>query len=497
MVSPGLPVDRIISVSVTLAPSAAQAANFDTLLVVGSTDVINTEDRIISVADIGEVADAGFSESDPEYLAALLFFSQNPSPEQLYIGRWAQSATHGLLVCGILTAAQQALANWTAIDDGSFRIAIDGGGTTSLHDLDFSGETNLNGVAEVITADLVGATCTWDGEKFTFKSATTGAASSCSYLTAGVGGTALEALLKGTAVTGANPVQGIVAESAVAAVTIMDNMSTQWYGLTFASTHMVDPTDNAAITAVAAYIEADTKPHLFGITSQNTAALVSSDTTSIGHLLNALGYKRSFVQYSSSSAYAVASMFGRFCTVDFDGNSTVITLMFKQEPGVVGENLTSSQANALDLNHYNYFADFANGTTIIVNGICCGDAYIDEMQGADWYANDLQTRAYNVLYSTNKVPQTDEGNHQLATAFEASSDQAVRNGLLGPGVWTSGGFGQLKQNDFLDKGYYIYQPPITTQSPSDRAARKSVAFQIAAKLSGAIQDVDVAVTVNR
>ena len=67
-------------------------------------------------------------------------------------------------------------------------------------------------------------------------------------------------------------------------------------------------------------------------------------------------------QYSSTSPYAVASLFGRLLTVNFNGNRTTITLDFKQEPGIVAESLNTTQANALDAKRYNYFVNFDNST---------------------------------------------------------------------------------------------------------------------------------------
>jgi hypothetical protein len=94
------------------------------------------------------------------------------------------------------------------------------------------------------------------------------------------------------------------------------------------------------------------------------------------------------------------------------------------------------------------------------------------------------------------VAQTDAGMHLLATAAEAALIDGVDNGLLAPGVWNAGGFGQLSTGDFLPKGYYIFQPPIATQSQADRAARKSVPFQIAAKTAGGVHVVFNILNVN-
>ncbi len=88
----GLPVSRLINVTVTLSALAAQAQNLNSLLILGGTDVIDTAARLRSYGSLTAVG-ADFSLTDPEYLAATLWFSQSPQPTQLYIGRYAQTAT--------------------------------------------------------------------------------------------------------------------------------------------------------------------------------------------------------------------------------------------------------------------------------------------------------------------------------------------------------------------------------------------------------------------
>lgn len=504
--SKGLPVSRLISVDVVLTPLAAQFLNFNSLLIVGDSNVINTADRIRSYDSLAAVA-TDFGTTAPEYLAADLFFSQVPQPSQLYIGRWAQAATHGLLVCGALTAAQQVMSNWTAITTGAIKIAVDGGSLTNCTGLDFHLQSNLNGVASVIQTAvraLAGAfanvTVTWNStyNQFTFASGTTGASSAVAALTTPGSGVDITAQLMGTAATLEETVQGIAAESAVTAVTILDQAAQQWYGLMFAAgTNNADFMDSDAL-AVAAYIQGSSNPHVFGVTTSEAAAITTNDSTSIGYQLKQLAYSRTLYQYSTSSAYAMASFFGRAFTVNFAQNNSTITMMYKQEPGVVAESLTATGADALDSNYYTYYADFNNNTMIIVNAQMASGAFFDEIWGLDWLANQVQTDVYNLLYtSPTKIPQTDAGTHQIVNAIEAACQAGVNNGLLAPGTWNSAGFGQLAQGGYLAKGYYIYAPPVASQAQADREARKSVPIQVAAKLAGAVQTVDITINVNR
>src|SRR2546430_237308 len=105
----GLPISKLIAVAVSLATPAAQAINFNSLLIVGDSNVINTKDRLRLYTSLTSIA-TDFGASSPEFLAAKDYLSQAPQPTTVYIGRWAKTSTHGLILGGPLSAAQQAMA---------------------------------------------------------------------------------------------------------------------------------------------------------------------------------------------------------------------------------------------------------------------------------------------------------------------------------------------------------------------------------------------------
>lgn len=488
----GLNVGRLVRVAVNLAPLAAARRGFGTLLIAGDSNVINGVDRFRTYTDLESVA-GDFGTSAPEYLAAALYFGQSPRPNQLMIGRWLRTATAGLVQGGILTTAEQAMANWTAITAGSFKIDIDGV-TKTLSALDFSAETNLNGVAGVINAALTGGTIAWDGSRFTVTSSTTGLTSEVGYASATGSGADISAQLKLTSSTALVPVPGFAAETPVECVTELANMSGMWYGLSFAASTM--PTDDQ-IVDVAAFIEGASISRLFGVTETDTRVLDNAWTTDLASRLKALSYKRSCVQFSANP-YAVCSLFGRAFSVNFSANRSTITLMYKQEPGIVAENLTETQAQTLKAKRCNVFVQYQNDTAIVQYGVMSGQAYFDEMHGLDWFSDALQTAEYNLLYqSKTKIPQTDAGQNQLVNVAAGVCQEAINNGLIAPGQWNADGFGQLSRGDFLEEGFYIYTQPMAAQDQSIREQRIAPPIQIALKLAGAIHEIDCIVDVNR
>ncbi|MEN6629821.1 MAG: DUF3383 domain-containing protein [Sulfuricella sp.] len=495
MANLGLSVSDVVNVSIVMSPKAAQTRNFGSLLILGDSNVVDTLERLRLYTSLDGIA-SDFGTTAPEYLAAKLFFGQTPQPTTCYVGKWAKLATSGILRGAILTAPQQALANFTAITTGAMGISIDGS-VQNVTALNLSGVANLNAAASALQAKLTGATVTWDAYngRFIIKSNTTGTTSVVAFATAPGSGVDVSSLFGLKSADGGYVSAGVAAESLLAAVTAVANASNSWYGLQIAAS--AAPAD-ADVLAVAGAVEAMSVSRIYGQTVQNTAVLDAAQTTDIASQLKALGYKRTFLQYCGNNAHAVASIFGRAFTVDFQGSNTTITLKFKQEPGIAPEYLTEGQAAALQSKNCNVFVQYNNDTAILQDGEMVNGYFFDEVHGTDWLQNDVQTDIYNLLYtSTTKIPQTDAGVNRILARISARIEQAVVNGLVAPGVWNAGGFGALNQGDTLAKGYYVYAPPVASQSQADREARKAPTIQAAIKLAGAIHQSKIVINVNR
>lgn len=491
-----LPISNIVAVSVSLTPAGAQAQSLSNLLVLGTSTIIDNVEQSRQYSSLAAVA-ADFGSVVQEYLVAAKWFGQSPQPTKLIIGRWFNAASTGGLRGGTLSAAQQLLATWQAITNGGFKFAKDGAAAVNVTGLNFAAAANLNAVAALIQTGMgAGSTCVWNAtySRFELGSTTTGATSSQGFLIAPTAGTDISAMMGCTSgFSGAYLFVGQALETAVAAATRMDNTLGQlWYALNVPSAVDADH------LTLAAFIEATTNKHVYALTTQSAGVLVAATTSDICYQLRALGYKRTLMQYSSSDANAVVSALARILTTDFTAANTVITLKFKQEPGVVAENLNATQVAAASAKSANIFVLYNNNTAIIQEGVMADGTFADIVTGTDWLAVTIQTALYNLLYtSLTKIPQTDQGMQLLTSQCEAICSQGVINGLLAPGVWNATGFGSLKQGDFLNKGFYVYAPRVSTQLASDRAARLAVPIQIAAKLAGAIHSASVSVLVNQ
>lgn len=504
-----LPISRLINVDVNLSPAAAQMQNISTLLILGASTVIDVSERYRVYNSIDAVA-ADFGTSADEYYSALLWFEQAPQPNEVLIGRWAQDATTSVLRGAANTAVLATLIGNTS---PAFDITIDGTLYTIVPG-SFAAQTNFNGIAALISTALntaaAGCACVYNANFGRFEiTGTTGSGKTLSFASTPTVGTHNDVSTElGLAASnsGAYLVDGVADELPVNCVTLFDNNYGQrFYAVTFATapaSNTEAPHDPATINpnhlAVASYIEATNTKHIYGISTQEAGVLVSTDVSNIAYLTKAAKYHRTAVQYSSINKYSVASLFGRILTVNYNGNNTVITLMYKQEPGIVPETLNATQITSLESFNCNVFVSYNNDTAIIEKGVVSTGDFLDIITGTDWLALQIQNEVFNLLYtSTTKIPQTDPGTHLIVTTIENVCSQAVRNGLLAPGKWGAGGFGTLQQNDLLPKGFYVYAPPVADQFAADRAARKSVPIQVAAKLAGAVHTVDITINVNR
>jgi hypothetical protein len=508
----GLNPADIVSTTVSLQAAATTVPSQNIPLILGSSDVINVVDRIRTYSG-GSTAlttiAAQFTTTAPEYLAAQAFFDQTPQPQVIKIGRWADTSTSALLLGASLTSAQQLLSNFTVVTAGSTQITY-GTGAGTLHTvsaLNLSSATSLPQVASLLNAQLSGATVTWDSlfNRFKLETAAVGPNAFSSFATATGSGTDITQLLGWGSTQGGSIVLGISNETPATAATILRAIDKTWYDLHFATQvgGVWSDTDanltDAAHVAVAQFIEACSPPSTYGISRMDPNMLLGTSTTDVASLIQAGGFKRSRVFYTTTNFAAALEMFAIFATVDYTGSNTATIAMFKQLPGSNAETLTESQNSALLAKNGNVFVNYSNGAAIIQNGTEGSGNFYDEIHGTDAMAAAVQSALFNgFLVTTPKIPQTDQGMRVLHAIIDQVMQQFVTNGVLGRDlVWTGGNIGVLQTGQTLSKGYYIYQQPLSTQSVAARQSRQAPLFQIACNLAGAVQGASVQINVVR
>ncbi|MCR8961661.1 DUF3383 domain-containing protein [Brevibacillus halotolerans] len=103
-------LDDIVKVNVIVSPMAQSAGTFNIGLIVGKSKSISASDRIKIYSSLPDMSDDGWKDSDPEYAAAKLYYSQSPSPSKLVVGRWDDTET----VAEAIKACRAANNDWYA-----------------------------------------------------------------------------------------------------------------------------------------------------------------------------------------------------------------------------------------------------------------------------------------------------------------------------------------------------------------------------------------------
>ena len=90
----GLPLNRITNVTVTLSARAAQGRNFGSMLILGDSTIIPIAERLRAYSSPDDIGD-DFGVESEEYKAAVIWFSQQPHPTMVYVGRWVKTLETG------------------------------------------------------------------------------------------------------------------------------------------------------------------------------------------------------------------------------------------------------------------------------------------------------------------------------------------------------------------------------------------------------------------
>ena len=195
-----------------------------------------------------------------------------------------------------------------------------------------------------------------------------------------------------------------------------------------------------------------------------------------------------------AAAYA-----SRLLGTNLEGSNTAITMQFKNLVTIsADESITSTILTNCSTAGVDVYIDVAGISMVYSTG---ANKYVDEVYNLIWLVDSLKVAAFNSLQGVaNKIPQTEDGMNLLKSSLKQVCVQAVNNGYVAPGTWTSATtFGNTTDfvNNILQYGYYLYSTPISQQVVADRNARKAPLIQIACKEAGAIHSASILVYINR
>lgn len=447
-------LDTIVDVNVEISPLAAARPTFNQALILGQKTVIPISERLRQYETIADMLDDGFTNSDPEYTAAALYFAQSPAPDSVWIGR--QDLTS-------IATFELGTAAGAGYHVGDILTVVQGGasgGTVKVKTVDGSGAiTSLETAMETVGT----------GYAIANSLATT-------VVPSGGSGATFDVLTVG--------------DSVLSALQACRDVNFAWYACMSCQAVAADH------KAVALWVESASPSTVYFYTTDDADTLLGT-ADNIFDYLKDRNYSRVLGQYSTDSDYAVAAIMGYAMGQNTGLANSAYTLKFKQEVGIATEDLSSTQISNIEGCNGNLYLSYANYYTIFEQGKMANGQFFDEIIGLDMLVNDIQLSVMDLLYGNPKVPQTESGVTQIVHAINSACESSVVRGFLAPGEWTGVNVLNLSTGDYLPKGYMVQSESLADQSDADRQARKSPSMYVAIKEAGAVHSVLIGVYVNR
>ena len=503
-----LDIDSIVRITARIAPQPRLARDFGRglLFTVDPTLAPIGAGRVQEFASYNDVLAVFPANSEPAKCANA-WFSQNPYPKNLLVARWSKTAVPTEIRGGRRLATT--LAQFQAISDGSFNL-----NGTDVTGVDLSGQTSMAEIASALQTALRGTSVTdWDaaevsyeaadanrGDRFVVKFAKSGAPVALSASQFGAHsaatGTDLSSRMKLRPADGAEYAPGVeTPETVPAALSAIIQLNDNWYWLLLDATEIA----SATVLSVAAWAESQTV--LAALDNTQAGALTAAENTSYAAQLAAFDYERTLMVWSKTADYKAASIAARFSSVDFSNANSLITAKFKLLPGTLADDLTPTQKAELDRKRVNHYSPYSRINMFAEGTLLRPGSWIEARYWLDWFVNQVQTDIFNVLSASNKLPQTDAGLAALIDTVDAVCERGVANGGIAPGALAPALVADIRvattNSEFsgtLTLGYLVYAPEMASQSPSDRAARRSPTIRVWLKGSGAIHSVNADIT---
>jgi hypothetical protein len=446
----------IVNITVTVAPSAVSANSFNQGLFIGNSAVIpsygaNSRVQQFAASTFSTaMLTAGFTLTSPEYIAATIYFSQNPQPSFIWIGR----------------------QDLTAI--------------------------------ETITLGTPGTG--WaTGDQFTIVAQTSGVPSSVAISSTSQGtGYSVASGLTTTAVspsvgTGLTVNITVLGETLTQSAQYCRTASNLWYGL---SVYNPADSDNLALSAWADPLWQSTRYYPWSA----DVAIANNAANNLAAQISTLKYRVQGIYSTTQSGlfpnniYSAAALMGLEMGSNTGLANSFFSPMHKQLAGIAVEPITETQFTNIKTLNWNVYGNFGNAFQFYEPGqLSSGDPSWLWLYLAMLVAN-LQINELNVLASLPAVPQTNAGQQLLINAANQACALLASIGFLSGGVWTgltlpvpSASNPAVTNGQALPLGYICVSPPYAQQSAANKAAGQAMPIYVLITPSGAVRSLSIAV----
>ena len=462
-----LPLTPVVNAYYNLQAISSPRSGFNLGAIVGTTLINHAPivDTIFSSVD--EMIEFGYSLTDPEVLAAQIYFAASSRPGQLYVHTWKKLATPAYSeYTGPISNG-----NTVTVDSTTYTIGDGTSDTTTVADL-VTAITTAGGTASYANSVL----------RISLASVTTGSEAVAPTLTVAKG--------TGSDVEEVKTYAGLSSESAVNTIQTMRAANSEWYAVAFC-----EELSTENVLAVAAYIESSSIYSTFFFNTSSSAVTNNTEGNLFAQLRD-LKYNRTFGLATAQAYTHIGAMAYPMGQISDKANSS-FTVGLKSLTGCTTDSYTSQQVRNVETNYGNVYINRGSYYNMLEEGRVFSGAWFDEIIQLDKLANTIQLDVMDLLYQNPKIAQTEGGVSRIMAKISAACQTCVKTGFIAPGQWNGVEILNLTAGDYLPDGYLIQADSINEQSQADRDARKCPYIYVAVKLAGAIQSVVIQIDVNR
>jgi len=209
------------------------------------------------------------------------------------------------------------------------------------------------------------------------------------------------------------------------------------------------------------------------IDNQNKMYFVSTDDQTV--YAGALNSDRAVVMVTNQPSEYPAEAWVGACAPYAPGT---ITWTFKNLNGISNSGLMNSEIDSVESANGNAYIQ-EGGVLITSDSKTTSGEFIDVIRTKDWLEARITEGVFSLLANTKKVRFTNAGIAQVVAAVEAPLKRAVSSGVIA--------------RDGDDKALYTVKAPTRSEiSQTDRSNRKLPGVTFTGTISGAIEDVDIA-----
>lgn len=251
--------------------------------------------------------------------------------------------------------------------------------------------------------------------------------------------------------------------------------------------------DTATLDGLITWVEAKPK---FAIIDSNAAGMKDpANTTNIAYRFKGTVERTAIFWHNDVNTYGAFALAAMLGTRNFDQANQAYTAKYKKIAGLAAANVTSAELTAItgfvpavglssSAGHLaNTQIDIGQQNHVVEGQTLTGGVFIDEIHATDWIIARTEEEALAILLNNARIPFTDQGMQQLASAPRIVMRQASRAGLVA---------------DDIDPATEKYKPAVVFTIPSvfdvpasQRKQRIAPAITVEFRYAGAVHYVTI------